>query len=103
MAPSTATPSLVHTGTAYWNVWWRLAIIGTGFALTMSPLTGAAIHAVSRQESGLASGISRTTRQIGAVGSPPTTFESLADRLLLCTGETVPRTPRTPPQSTTDR
>lgn len=48
-------------------MWWRLAIIGVGFALTMSPLTGAAIQAVSRQESGLASGISSTTRQIGAV------------------------------------
>lgn len=31
------------------------------------PLTGAAIQAVSPQESGLASGISSTTRQIGAV------------------------------------
>jgi DHA2 family methylenomycin A resistance protein-like MFS transporter len=33
----------------------------------MSPLTGAAIQAVSPQEGGLASGISSTTRQIGAV------------------------------------
>lgn len=58
---------LVHAGTGYGNVWWRLAVAGTGFALTMSPLTGAAIQAVSPQEGGLASGISSTTRQIGAV------------------------------------
>ncbi|MEU6676581.1 MFS transporter [Streptomyces sp. NPDC046925] len=57
----------VHADTGYGNVWWRLAIIGTGFALTLSPLTGAAIQAVSPQEGGLASGISSTTRQIGAV------------------------------------
>jgi DHA2 family methylenomycin A resistance protein-like MFS transporter len=57
----------VHADTHYVNVWWRLAVIGIGFALTMSPLTGAAIQAVSPQEAGLASGISSTTRQIGAV------------------------------------
>ncbi|MFI8875654.1 MFS transporter [Streptomyces sp. NPDC055243] len=58
---------MVHADTGYGNVWWRLGVIGTGFALTMSPLTGAAMQAVSPQEGGLASGISSTTRQIGAV------------------------------------
>ncbi|MFG2717755.1 MFS transporter [Streptomyces sp. NPDC048416] len=58
---------LVHADTGYGNVWWRLAIAGIGFALTLSPLTGAAIQAVSPHEGGLASGISGTTRQIGAV------------------------------------
>jgi EmrB/QacA subfamily drug resistance transporter len=57
----------VHADTGYGNVWWRLALVGTGFALTLSPLTGAAIQAVSPQEGGLASGVSSTTRQIGAV------------------------------------
>ncbi|MFI0944073.1 MFS transporter [Streptomyces sp. NPDC021020] len=57
----------VHAGTGYPNVWWRLAVTGVGFALALSPLTGAAIQAVSPQEGGLASGISSTTRQIGAV------------------------------------
>ncbi|MDI3405560.1 MFS transporter [Streptomyces cavernicola] len=57
----------VHADTGYGNVWWRLAVVGTGFALTMSPLTGAAIQAVDPQEGGLASGVSSTTRQIGAV------------------------------------
>ncbi|MFH8935395.1 MFS transporter [Streptomyces griseosporeus] len=57
----------VDADTGYGNVWWRLAVVGIGFALTMSPLTGAAIQAVAPQEGGLASGISSTTRQIGAV------------------------------------
>jgi DHA2 family methylenomycin A resistance protein-like MFS transporter len=57
----------VHESTAYAGVWWRLAITGVGFGLTMSPLTGAAISSVPPQEGGLASGISSTTRQIGAV------------------------------------
>ncbi|WP_350280702.1 MFS transporter [Kribbella sp. HUAS MG21] len=57
----------VHADTSYANVWWRLAVVGIGFALTMSPLTGAAIQALSPQEGGLASGVSSTTRQIGAV------------------------------------
>ncbi|WP_268252914.1 MFS transporter [Streptomyces filipinensis] len=58
---------MVHADTGYGNVWWRLGVVGIGFALAMSPLTGAAIQAVSPQEGGLASGISSTTRQIGAV------------------------------------
>ncbi|MBO2464133.1 MFS transporter [Actinomadura violacea] len=57
----------VHADTGYANVWWRLAVVGIGFALTMSPLTGAAIQAAGPQEGGLASGVSSTTRQIGAV------------------------------------
>ncbi|MER8041073.1 MFS transporter [Streptomyces hydrogenans] len=61
------TLGTVHADTAYGSVWWRLAVVGTGFALTMSPLTGAAIQSVTPQEGGLASGVSSTTRQIGAV------------------------------------
>lgn len=61
------TMAEVHQETTYANVWWRLVIIGVGFGLTMSPLTGAAISSVAPQEGGLASGISGVTRQIGAV------------------------------------
>ncbi|SEG56881.1 MFS transporter, DHA2 family, methylenomycin A resistance protein [Actinacidiphila yanglinensis] len=57
----------VHADTGYANVWWRLAAAGVGFALALSPLTGAAIQAVDPREGGLASGVSSTTRQIGAV------------------------------------
>lgn len=57
----------VHRGTGYDDLWWRLVVIGIGFGLTMSPLTGAAISSVAPQEGGLASGISGVTRQIGAV------------------------------------
>jgi DHA2 family methylenomycin A resistance protein-like MFS transporter len=56
---------MVHADTGYANVWWRLGVVGIGFALTMSPLTGAAIQAVSPHEGGLASGISSTTRHSG--------------------------------------
>ncbi|MFI7337530.1 MFS transporter [Streptomyces sp. NPDC050085] len=61
------TLGVVHADTGYANVWWRLTAVGVGFALTLSPLTGAAVLAVSPQEGGLASGVSSTTRQIGAV------------------------------------
>jgi MFS family permease len=61
------TLGFVHADTSFWNMWWRLAIAGVGFALGMSPLTGAAIQSVGPQEGGLASGISSTSRQIGAV------------------------------------
>ncbi|GAB3656690.1 MFS transporter [Actinocorallia lasiicapitis] len=57
----------VHADTGYTNVWWRLAVVGIGFALTLSPLTGAAIQSADPHEGGLASGVSSTTRQIGAV------------------------------------
>ncbi|UGQ11084.1 MFS transporter [Yinghuangia sp. ASG 101] len=57
----------VHADTGYANVWWRLAVVGIGFALAMSPLTGAAVLAGGPQEGGLASGVSSTARQIGAV------------------------------------
>ncbi|GAA2728981.1 MFS transporter [Streptomyces nogalater] len=57
----------VHADTPYGNTWWRLAVSGAGFALAMSPLTGAAIQGVGPREGGLASGISSTARQIGAV------------------------------------
>ncbi|MFC9060579.1 MFS transporter [Streptomyces sp. NPDC057074] len=61
------TLGMVHADTGYANVWWRLGLAGIGFALAMSPLTGAAIQAVDPREGGLASGISSTARQIGAV------------------------------------
>ncbi|NIH77729.1 MFS transporter [Amycolatopsis viridis] len=61
------TLGFADASTGYGNVWWRLALTGIGFALTMSPLTGAAIQAVSPREGGLASGASSTARQIGAV------------------------------------
>ncbi|MFB9685345.1 DHA2 family efflux MFS transporter permease subunit [Amycolatopsis plumensis] len=57
----------VDAATGYGAVWWRLAVAGLGFALAMSPLTAAAIQAVDPRDGGLASGISSTARQIGAV------------------------------------
>jgi MFS family permease len=37
----------VHADTGYGNGWWRLFLVGTGFALPMSPATGAAVQAVA--------------------------------------------------------
>lgn len=65
--PGLLALGFVQADTAYAHVWWRLAVTGVGFALTMSPLTGAAIQSVGTHESGLASGVISTTRQIGAV------------------------------------
>jgi len=48
--PGLLALGMVHADTGYGNVWWRLGVVGIGFALTMSPLTGAAIQAVSPQE-----------------------------------------------------
>ncbi|GAB3958446.1 MFS transporter [Actinoallomurus acanthiterrae] len=61
------TLSAVHHDTGYGDVWWRLAVVGVGFGLTMSPLTGASVSSVDPQDGGLASGVSSTTRQIGAI------------------------------------
>ncbi|WP_285582126.1 MFS transporter [Actinoallomurus iriomotensis] len=61
------TLSTVHHATGYGTVWWRLAVVGVGFGLAMSPLTGAAVSSVNPQDSGLASGVSSTARQIGAI------------------------------------
>ncbi|MCX4664177.1 DHA2 family efflux MFS transporter permease subunit [Streptomyces uncialis] len=65
--PGLLALGFVQADTAYAHVWWRLAVTSVGFALAMSPLTGAAIQAVGTHESGLASGVISTTRQIGAV------------------------------------
>ncbi|MEV5554996.1 hypothetical protein AB0L44_15210 [Nonomuraea wenchangensis] len=69
----------------------------------MSPLTGAAVQAVSPQEGGLASGVSSTTRQIGAVlgvavlggivhtrESGGASFESALDSAFLTAGAVTP-------------
>lgn len=61
------TLSTVHHATGYGTVWWRLAIVGVGFGLAMSPLTGATVSSVDPQDGGLASGVSSTARQIGAI------------------------------------
>ncbi|MEU2358195.1 MFS transporter [Streptomyces misionensis] len=51
----------------YVEVFWRLALIGIGFGLMLSPLSAAALNAVSPHRAGLASSVANTTRQAGTV------------------------------------
>ncbi|MGK5531616.1 MFS transporter [Streptomyces sp. URMC 129] len=61
------TLGAVQADSAYGTVWWRLALVGVGLGLALSPLTAAAVASVPPERSGLASGTSNTSRQLGAV------------------------------------
>ena len=54
-------------GDSYLEVFWKLVIVGVGFGLMLSPLSTAALNAVSRDRAGLASSVANTTRQTGTV------------------------------------
>ena len=54
-------------GDAYVGVFWKLMVVGIGFGLMLSPLSAAALNAVARERSGLASSVANTTRQTGTV------------------------------------
>jgi MFS family permease len=54
-------------GDAYLDVFWKLMIVGIGYGLILSPLSVAALNAVARERSGLASSVANTTRQTGTV------------------------------------
>jgi len=49
------------------DVGWRLAMIGGGFSLMLSPLSAAALASVEANRAGLASSVANTTRQVGTV------------------------------------
>jgi DHA2 family methylenomycin A resistance protein-like MFS transporter len=57
----------LSAGDAYVGVFWKLMVVGIGFGLMLSPLSAAALNAVARQRSGLASSVANTTRQTGTV------------------------------------
>jgi hypothetical protein len=48
-------------------VLWKLMVVGIGFGLMLSPLSAAALNAVTRERSGLASSVANSTRQTGTV------------------------------------
>ena len=54
-------------GDSYLDVFWKLMLVGIGFGLMLSPLSTAALNAVSRERAGLASSVANTTRQTGNV------------------------------------
>ncbi|HMD46936.1 MAG TPA: MFS transporter [Acidimicrobiales bacterium] len=53
--------------TAYPDVAWRLALVGAGFGLMLSPLSATALLSMPPERSGLASSAANTTRQVGTV------------------------------------
>jgi MFS transporter, DHA2 family, methylenomycin A resistance protein len=53
--------------TRYGNLWWQTVMIGAGIGLTVPPMTSALLATVDRKQSGVASGVLNTTRQVGSV------------------------------------
>jgi EmrB/QacA subfamily drug resistance transporter len=59
--------SQITPGMPFLDVGWRLAMIGGGFSLMLSPLSAAALASVEANRAGLASSVANTTRQVGTV------------------------------------
>lgn len=51
-------------------LWWRLAVIGAGFGLVLTPMTGAAIAAAPKQLAGMAGSANNAFRQTGGALGP---------------------------------
>ena len=56
----------INTGTTYAGLVVPFVLMGIGIALVMSPMSTAAMNAVSVQKSGVASGVLQMSRMIGA-------------------------------------
>jgi len=57
----------IEVHTPYLDVAWRLALVGAGFGLMLSPLSATALLSVPPERSGLASSAANATRQVGTV------------------------------------
>ncbi|MBV8771431.1 MAG: MFS transporter [Deltaproteobacteria bacterium] len=57
----------IGAATHYNELWWQLVLIGAGIGLTVPPMTSALLATVNKAQSGVASGVLNTTRQIGSV------------------------------------
>jgi len=55
----------IGVGTPYAELWWKLAMLGSGFGLTISPSTAAAVAAMPGAQAGVASAVTNTSRQVG--------------------------------------
>lgn len=53
--------------TPYSRMWWQLLAIGAGIGLVVPPMTSALLGTVERENSGVASGVLNTSRQLGSV------------------------------------
>ena len=56
----------IEPESSYTNLWWPLAMWGIGFGLMLSPLTSAAISAITPTRAGLGSSMINTSRQVGS-------------------------------------
>jgi hypothetical protein len=57
----------ISGSTAFLDVGWRLAMIGSGFSLMLSPLSAAALASIAPHRAGLASSVANMSRQVGTV------------------------------------
>jgi MFS transporter, DHA2 family, methylenomycin A resistance protein len=57
----------LQPGTEYAGVWWNLTLLGVGMGITMAPATAAIMGSVESGRAGVASAVSNTSRQVGAV------------------------------------
>lgn len=55
----------LEPSTDYASLWWKLALVGLGFGLTVSPVTAAIFTATPPQRAGLGASMSNTSNRIG--------------------------------------
>ena len=58
-------PAGIEVGTPYAQLWWRLAMLGAGLGLSISPATAAGVAAMPGTQAGVASAVITTSRQVG--------------------------------------
>jgi MFS family permease len=55
----------IQVGTPYAQLWWKLAMLGAGLGLSISPATAAGVAAMPGAQAGVASAVITTSRQVG--------------------------------------
>jgi DHA2 family methylenomycin A resistance protein-like MFS transporter len=55
----------IEVGTPYSELWWKLAMLGAGLGLSISPATAAGVAAMPGTQAGVASAVITTSRQVG--------------------------------------
>jgi EmrB/QacA subfamily drug resistance transporter len=55
----------IEVGTPYAELWWKLAMLGAGLGLSISPATAAGVAAMPGTQAGVASAVITTSRQVG--------------------------------------
>jgi len=55
----------IEVGTPYAALWWKLAMLGAGLGLSISPSTAAGVAAMPGAQAGVAAAVITTSRQVG--------------------------------------